>query len=61
MSRRGGQLTRVTLRLGLLVGGMAAGWCAYSAVTSDAAYAADAPHAVTVNGTAHLPRISPSP
>lgn len=58
MSRRGGQLTRVTLRLGLLFGGMVAGWCAYSAVSADAAYAADAPHAVTVNGTTDLPRIS---
>ncbi|MGC1215674.1 MAG: hypothetical protein WA890_31010 [Micromonospora sp.] len=61
MSRRGGQLTRVTLRLGLLVGGMVAGWCAYSAVCGDAAYAADAPPRVTANGTTDLPRISLSP
>lgn len=61
MSRRGGQLTRVTLRLGLLLGGIVAGWSAYSAVSADAAYAADAPHAVTVNGTADLPRISRTP
>ena len=60
MSRRGGQLTRVTLRLGLLLGGMVAGWCAYNAITGDAAYAADAPHAVTGNSTANHQRISPS-
>lgn len=61
MSRRGGQLTRVTLRLGLLFGGVVAGWCAYNAISGDAAYAADAPHVVTVDGTADRLPISLSP
>lgn len=52
MSGRGEQLTRVALRLGLLIGGMAGAWSAYDAVTADVAHATDAPHTVTVDARA---------
>ncbi len=47
MTRRSGQLTRVALRLGLLLGGVVAAWGAHEIATADAAYAADRPAPVS--------------
>ncbi|WP_406045263.1 hypothetical protein OG799_12770 [Micromonospora sp. NBC_00898] len=48
MTRRGERLTRLALRLGLLLAGVTGAWSAYDAVTGHAAYAADPAPAVTV-------------
>ncbi|RZU76254.1 hypothetical protein EV384_4890 [Micromonospora kangleipakensis] len=54
MTRRGERLTRVALRLGLLLAGVSGAWTAYDAVTGDAAYAAEPTPTVTVIGTVDL-------
>ncbi|SCG68971.1 hypothetical protein [Micromonospora inositola] len=56
MRRRGERLTRIALRLGLLVAGVTGAWSVYDAVTGDTAYAADPPPAVTVTGPVDLLR-----
>ncbi|SCL29186.1 hypothetical protein GA0070624_3835 [Micromonospora rhizosphaerae] len=53
MSRRAGQLTRVALRLGLLLGGVVCAWSVYEAATGHIAYAHDAPPAISADGTVH--------
>ncbi|WP_200210333.1 hypothetical protein [Micromonospora coerulea] len=61
MTRHGGRLTRLALRLGLLLAGVSGAWIAYDAVTGDAAYAADPAPAGTVTRTVDLLRAVPSP
>lgn len=51
MVRRGGRLTRVTLRLVLLLGGVAVAWCAHEIATAGAAQAAGRP--TPVDAAAH--------
>ncbi|MEU2637220.1 hypothetical protein ABZ591_21895, partial [Micromonospora fulviviridis] len=45
MTRRGGRLTRVALRLGLLLGGVAVAWGAHEIAAGAAAQAAERPPA----------------
>ncbi|MFR9779116.1 hypothetical protein ACL02O_24065 [Micromonospora sp. MS34] len=52
MTRPGGRLVRVTLRLGLLLGGVVAGWGAHEIATVGDAYAADRP--APAHHTPHL-------
>ncbi|GAA4562940.1 hypothetical protein GCM10023176_05800 [Micromonospora coerulea] len=61
MTRHGGRLTRLALRLGLLLAGVSGTWIAYDAVTGDAAYAADPAPAGTVTRTVDLLRATSSP
>ncbi|MEU1689806.1 hypothetical protein ABZ452_31340, partial [Micromonospora sp. NPDC005707] len=54
MTRRGGRLTRVALRLGLLLGGVAVAWGAHEAATDSAAHAADRPPATPLTAVVDL-------
>ncbi|MCL7456378.1 hypothetical protein ABT235_23130 [Micromonospora echinofusca] len=54
MSRRGGRWTQVTLRLGLLLGGVVAVWGVHEAATTAVAYAADRPSAVPVDAAVDM-------
>ncbi|MGW5670838.1 hypothetical protein ACWEVO_23260, partial [Micromonospora sp. NPDC003776] len=60
MTRRGGRLTRVTLRLVLLLGGVAVAWGAHEIATAGAAHAATRSAWVSVTAhpvaEAHSPR-----
>ncbi|RLK24746.1 hypothetical protein DER29_2678 [Micromonospora sp. M71_S20] len=54
MSRRGGRWTQVTLRLGLLLGGVVAAWGVHEAATTAVAYAADRPSTVPVDAAVDM-------
>ncbi|MGY0008191.1 hypothetical protein ACW0Q9_30305, partial [Micromonospora sp. I033] len=54
MSRRAGRLTRVALRLGLLLGGVAAAWGVHEVAAGAAAHAAERPPAAPLTATVDL-------
>ncbi|MFE9692106.1 hypothetical protein [Micromonospora sp. NPDC005806] len=61
MTRRGERLTRVALRLGLLLGGLIAAWGAHEIATTGSAYAADRPPPGPVGTAVQLVRDTISP
>ncbi|MGW4297058.1 hypothetical protein ACWEH1_29040, partial [Micromonospora chersina] len=54
MTRRGARLTRVALRLGLLLGGVALAWCAHEVAAGAAAHAAERPPSGPLTAAADL-------